>query len=204
MGLCDVNGVGIPRIGTSPRRARVHKSTRAREQEHAHQRAFGFTEVVGSVAHVTGLHEINNVTKETTLQRLLCAYLMYLFQCPLQFSTTASSPVLHSSVCLHPSLRVNYTYQYHQDNTTQTKGQREEGQRKDCPRPGLWGKADREDNKESGGEWGEARGIRNQAGTWGAGDSGLARRIVDQMRDIGTGDWSKAGVRGDPGWNQRN
>ncbi|ROI83700.1 hypothetical protein DPX16_14642 [Anabarilius grahami] len=38
-------------------------STRAREQKHAHQRAFGFMEVVGSTAQLTGLHEINNVTE---------------------------------------------------------------------------------------------------------------------------------------------
>ncbi|ROJ29192.1 hypothetical protein DPX16_13636 [Anabarilius grahami] len=70
MGLSDVNGGGIPCMGTSPGKARVHTSTRAKEQEHAHQRAFGFTEVVGSAAQVTGLHEINNVTKELTIDSL--------------------------------------------------------------------------------------------------------------------------------------
>ncbi|ROL53122.1 hypothetical protein DPX16_14135 [Anabarilius grahami] len=62
MGLCDVIKVGIPCMGTSPGGAHVHTSTRVREQEHAHQRAFGFTEVIGSAAQVTRLHEINNVT----------------------------------------------------------------------------------------------------------------------------------------------
>ncbi|ROL51203.1 hypothetical protein DPX16_18531 [Anabarilius grahami] len=57
MGLSDVNGRNFL-YGSA------HTPTRAREHEHAHQRAFGFTEVVGSAAQVTGLHQINNVTKE--------------------------------------------------------------------------------------------------------------------------------------------
>ncbi|ROI15272.1 hypothetical protein DPX16_12824 [Anabarilius grahami] len=49
---------------TQETEGRVHTSSKAREQKHAHQRTFGFTEVVGSAAQVTGLYEINNVPKE--------------------------------------------------------------------------------------------------------------------------------------------
>ncbi|ROL50765.1 hypothetical protein DPX16_15009 [Anabarilius grahami] len=89
MGLCDIKKVGIPCAGTSPGRARAL----AREQEHAHQRAFGFTEVVGSAAQVTGLHEINNVTKELADDRYAKAARAHHSLAPLTRHASRSSAV---------------------------------------------------------------------------------------------------------------
>lgn len=69
--------------------------------------------------------------------------------------------------------------QYNSDKGTEGRGTGE-----GVSRPG-------EDSKGSGGEWGEDIRIRNQTGAGGAGESGIARRIVDQIRGIGTRDWGK-------------
>ncbi|ROI16073.1 General transcription factor IIE subunit 2 [Anabarilius grahami] len=66
MGLSDVNGGRNSLYGHFSRKS-VRARRPEREQEHSHQCAFGFMEVVGSAAQVTGLHKINKVTKEVKI-----------------------------------------------------------------------------------------------------------------------------------------
>ncbi|ROL41966.1 hypothetical protein DPX16_19815 [Anabarilius grahami] len=61
MCLCDIRKVGIPCTGTSP--VHVDQSERARARPSTRVRLYGIRRQ-RCTGQVTGLHEINNVTKE--------------------------------------------------------------------------------------------------------------------------------------------